>query len=120
MNTIRGATTIKKNCAEEIKEASIELFKEIVNVNNLDLNKIVSMIFSCTKDITKDYPGKFIREHFNLKNTAIMHFNEMEVEGSLPLCIRILILIDENKKMDTKYIYLRDAVNLRKDLSSNQ
>ncbi|MCS4453935.1 chorismate mutase [Clostridium botulinum] len=54
---------------------------------------------SCTNDIDKGYPGKYIRENFNLKNIAIMHFNEMYVEGSMPLCIRILILIDKKIKI---------------------
>lgn len=55
-----------------------------------------------------------------MKNIAIMHFNEMYVEGSMPLCIRILILIDKNKNIEEniEYVYLGRAKTLRKDLFS--
>jgi len=98
MQSIRGAITLEKNEVKYIKEASIKLFSEILIRNNINIEDILSIFISCTKDIDKDYPGKYIRENFNLKNVAIMHFNEMYVEGSMPLCIRILILIDKKNK----------------------
>ncbi|APH16884.1 chorismate mutase [Clostridium sporogenes] len=121
MQSIRGAITIEKNEVKYIKEASIKLFSEILIRNNLNIDDIVSIFISCTKDIDIDYPGKYIREDFNLKNVAIMHFNEMYVEGSMPLCIRILILIDKKNKNieeNIEYVYLGRAKTLRKDLFS--
>lgn len=115
MIAIRGAITINENTEKEIKKYSIELFSKIVKENFLHLNKINSILFSCTCDITKAYPGKFIREEFGLNRVAIMHFNEMNVENSLNMCIRILIYYDENIQ-NVKYIYLNDAKNLRKDI----
>lgn len=120
MIALRGATTINKNTEEEIKTNSIELFQEIIKKNHIELDKIITIQFSCTQDITKAYPGKFIREYFNLKHTAIMHFNEMNVDSNvesyIPLCIRILILVDVDTKK-REFIYLNKAANLRKDLS---
>ena len=108
MIALRGATTINENSKEEIEKHSIELFKEIITRNNIDLNKIITVEFSCTNDITKAYPGKFVREYFNLKNVAIMHFNEMnvedDVEACIPFCIRVLILVDINRKVKSLYI----------------
>ncbi|BDB01633.1 chorismate mutase [Clostridium botulinum] len=121
MQSIRGAITIEKNEVKYIEEASIKLFSEILVRNNLSIEDIVSIFISCTKDIDKDYPGKYIRENFNLKNVAIMHFNEMYVEGSMPLCIRILILIDKKNKdvkENIEYVYLGRSKTLRKDLFS--
>ncbi|MBU5482825.1 chorismate mutase [Clostridium sp. MSJ-11] len=115
MFSIRGATTIKENTVEEIKVSSLELFKEIIEKNDVKLEDIVSIFISCTKDVTKDYPGKFIREHYNLSNVAIMHFNEMEVENSLPLCVRFLILVNGNSD-NINYVYLKEAKKLRTDL----
>ncbi|EPY2271398.1 chorismate mutase [Clostridium sporogenes] len=121
MQSIRGAITIEKNEVKYIKEASIKLFSEILIRNNINIEDIVSIFISCTKDIDKDYPGKYIRENFNLKNVAIMHFNEMYVEDSMPLCIRILILIDKTNKNieeNIEYVYLGKTKTLRKDLFS--
>ncbi len=119
MIALRGATTILENTEDEIKRHSIQLFKEIIRENNLDLQNILTLQFSCTKDITKAYPGKFIREYFNLKDAAIMHFNEMHVDGneqvSIPLCIRILILA-EGEISNKQFVYLNKAKNLRNDL----
>lgn len=119
MIALRGANTVLNNSVEEIKKSSIELFDELVKKNNLDLSKVLTIIFSCTKDITKAYPGKFIRENFDVKHAAIMHFNEMEVEENLdsniPMCIRVLVLADANLE-NKKFIYLNAAKNLRKDL----
>lgn len=121
MIALRGATTISCNCEEEIKKCSVELFAQLIKRNNLELDKILTIQFSCTRDITKSYPGKFIRENFNIKHAAIMHFNEMYVDGSvdayIPLCIRILILADTNQQ-NREFVYLNNARNLRKDLFS--
>ena len=119
MIALRGATTIKNDTKEEIEKESIILFKEILNKNNLSKDKIISITFSCTNDITKEYPGKFIREYFNLKHSAIMHFNEMFVDKDtyLEKCIRVMVLYDDNiKQSEVKHIYLNNAKNLRKDL----
>lgn len=116
MIAIRGATTIKQNAVEEIKEASIELFTEIINANELKLEGITAIFFSCTSDITKDYPGKFVRKHFNLNNTAIMHYNEMQVEDSLKMCIRVLLIVNTEHNNKITYVYLNEAKKLREDL----
>lgn len=116
MIAVRGATTISYNTSEEIKAASIELFSDIIRTNEIDIKDITAIFFSCTQDITKDYPGKFVREHFNLSNTAIMHYNEMHVENSLKQCIRVLLLVDMPKNKDVTYVYLNEAKKLRQDL----
>ena len=43
---IRGAITVENNTEESIKEATIELLKEMVERNNIDKTKISSSFFS--------------------------------------------------------------------------
>jgi chorismate mutase len=116
MLSIRGATTIDKNDALEIKEKAIELINKILEINSLNTNNIKVLLFSCTNDITKAYPGAYVREHFNLNKVSIMHFNEMEVENSLKLCIRLTILCDEEER-DVNFVYLHKAASLRSDIN---
>lgn len=116
MIAIRGATTVKEDTVDSIKEASIELIAEIFKINKLKSEDLISMIFSCTIDIKSTYPGKHIREHFCLNNLAIMHFNEMEIDNSLRKCIRVMILVNKEKSNNIKFVYLNDAKNLRQDL----
>ena len=118
MIAIRGATTITSNTSEDIQEASIELFEELLLANHINTNDIISLLFSCTKDITADYPGKFVRLKFNLKNVAIMHFNEMDVDNTLKNCIRVLIFTNSTSLKNAQYVYLRGAKGLRLDLLS--
>ena len=121
MIALRGATTIENDTKEEIEKEIIILFKEILDKNSLSKDKIISINVSCTNDITKDYPGKFIREYFDLKYSAIMHFNEMVVDKDtyLKKCIRVTVFYDDNiKQNEVKHIYLNNAKNLRKDLSN--
>lgn len=115
MLSIRGAITIQKNTVEEIENNTLELIEKLIEENKLDLDKIKVLLFSCTNDINKAYPGAFVRKHFGLDKVSIMHFNEMEVENSLNLCIRVTVLSDEEDR-DVKFIYLKDASNLRKDI----
>ncbi|MBU5590687.1 chorismate mutase [Clostridium sp. MSJ-4] len=120
MIAIRGAITIAKDDEELIKEATIELFQQIIETNNMNKENIISVFFSCTKDITKVYPGKYIREELGLNNVAIMHFNEMEVHSDkyMPLCIRTLVLYECLDGRDTfQSVYLREAKKLRPDLN---
>jgi chorismate mutase len=116
MISIRGATTVECNNLDEIRNKTIELISEIINVNKLNINHINTMIFSCTDDITVAYPGAFVREHFKLNNISIMHFNEMKVENSIKLCVRVLILSNEEKSL-VEFVYLHNAKELRKDLN---
>ncbi|MFH5835316.1 chorismate mutase [Proteiniclasticum sp. C24MP] len=114
MIAIRGAITIEQDTPEQIKDATLELLIEIMNRNHLDSDKMVSVLFTATTDIKSAYPGKFMREGLNIYDTAILHFQEMNVEGSLPLCIRVLI--HYNDDIEAYPIYLRGAKVLRPDL----
>lgn len=113
---IRGATTIERDTEENIEKAAVELMKEIIKRNNLDDKKIVSVIFSATDDVKSAYPGKFLRDTMGLRDLAILHFQEMNVSGSLRLCIRVLIHYDDC--IIASHVYLHGAENLRPDLSS--
>jgi chorismate mutase len=116
MIAIRGATTINEDNIYEVRVASIELFAEILKVNKLNTENLVSIIFSCTSDIKSTYPGKHIREYFGLNKIAIMHFNEMEVNNGLKKCIRVMLLVNKENIGEINYVYLNDAKKLRQDL----
>ncbi|MFA9397155.1 MAG: chorismate mutase [Clostridiaceae bacterium] len=114
MIAIRGATTVERDEINDIKEASLELFENILRLNSIDKDDIISLTISCTNDIKSCYPGKYIREEYNLLKAGIMHFNEMEVNGSLKMAIRFLVLADCDKKDNIEFVYLKGAKDLRK------
>lgn len=114
MIAIRGAITVDHDTPDRVKEATVELMNEIIMRNHLAPGKMVSILFTATQDIQSVYPGKFVREELNIHDVAILHFQEMHVAGSLPLCLRVLI--HYNDDIEAYPIYLRKARILRPDI----
>jgi len=116
MFTIRGATTVENDCEEDINSAVKEMIALILKENNITIDDVISIIFSCTRDLKSCYPAKAARE-MGFVRSGLMCFNEMYVDGSLEKCIRVLFFIDKSiKQKDAKHIYLRGAANLRSDI----
>jgi chorismate mutase len=114
---IRGATTVNGNTPTEIVNATKELLYKIVDENNLKKDDIISVIFSATKDLNAIFPAVAARE-IGWNDVALMCTNEMEVPGSLKLCIRVLMHINTNcSKEKIKHVYLNEAKILRPDLA---
>lgn len=116
MYCIRGATTIEKDEKEEVLNYTEELLKKIIDANNIKIDDIISIIFSCTRDITSAYPAEAAR-NMGIVRAALMCLQEMYVEKSLEKCIRVLMFVDKDiKQEDAKHIYINGAKDLRKDL----
>ncbi len=114
---IRGAISVSENNEKAIETATIELFNEVLKNNNITPNDIAYMTFSATKDITKAYPAKFIRTVLGISHIPMMCYQEMDVENSLEMCIRALIVINTiNADFSATHVYLKNAQNLRPDL----
>lgn len=115
--SIRGAITVEENTVESILSNTKELLYEIEVRNHIDKDKVISIIFSATKDLNKVYPARAARE-MGYVNSGLMCFNEMVVEGSLDKCIRIMVTYNSNKSQkDVKHVYLKGATILRPDLT---
>ena len=114
MKAIRGAITVNSDTAEEIKENVKLLLNEIVKENNLSSEKVICIMFSNTADIHSFYPAKAARE-VGFFNCALFSSLEPEINGSLPLCIRVMVLAEIVG--NPKHVYLKGAANLRKDIT---
>lgn len=113
---VRGATTIQKNKEEQIISETKDLLKKMLEKNHIDTEQIASILFTTTNDITAAYPAKAARD-LGMHQVPLLCFQEMRVENSLPLCIRILIHWNTNLPQDQiKHIYLNQAQQLRPDL----
>lgn len=118
MYSIRGAITISSNDQAEIYQATQEMLREILVANDVGIEDFNCLFFSCTKDITKAYPGPAARD-MGFSMVPIMCLQEMHVEDSLAMCIRVMALINkESPSEKVKHVYLREAKSLRVDLIS--
>jgi len=112
---IRGATTVPRNEARDILEATDELLRRMIEANDLRPDDIVSGIFTVTRDLDAAFPAR-AAEDFGWNIVALLHSTEIPVPGSLPRCIRLLVHAYTARGRDEiRHIYLRDAVTLRPD-----
>lgn len=114
MNAVRGATTVREDAPDEIREAVAELLGEMVKRNRLANNDIICITFSSTQDIRSFYPAKAAREA-GFGGCPLFSALEPPIEGALPLCIRVLMLT--RAEGVPVPVYLRDAANLRRDIT---
>ncbi|RLT38286.1 MAG: chorismate mutase [Chloroflexi bacterium] len=114
---IRGATTVETNTREAILEAARELLDTIVASNEIDHDHVASIIFSTTVDINAEFPAVAARQA-GWTDVALECLHEMNVPGSLPMCLRILMHVNtERSNAELQHIYLRGARVLRPDLA---
>ncbi len=120
VRAIRGAITVNENNAEQILDATKTLLSEIVERNGLDSEDVISVIFSVTKDLDAVYPAVAARQ-MGWTDTPLFCLNEMNVPGSLPRCIRVLMHVDtEKSKKEIVHVYLGGASVLRPDLAERK
>ncbi len=113
---IRGATTVAANTRDAILEAAMELLQEMVRLNEVEPEQVASIIFTTTQDLNAEFPAVAARQA-GWTNVALECLHEMNVPGSLPRCLRILIHVNTDRsQQELTHVYLRDARALRPDL----
>ncbi len=116
---IRGAVTVDGNTVESVRKSVVELITEIENRNDFLPDDISHVIFTQTGDINCIYPAKVLREEFpSWKFVPMMCVQEMNIEPSLKMCLRVLVVI--NTKLlqnEINHVYLKGAKVLREDLN---
>lgn len=115
---IRGAISVKSNTPNDIEAATIELLGEIIDKNSILPDSISHAIFTMTSDLDAAYPAKFVRDNYGWDDVPLLCFQELSVENSLEMCLRVLIVINTDKEQSQiRHVYLKDAQKLRPDLS---
>ena len=104
---VRGAITLDANTKEEVKLATIELLNEMIQKNDIKKEDIAFAIFTTTNDINADFPAKYARIDCGFNEVPMMCYNELNVENSLKMCLRVLLNINTDKKQnEIKHIYI--------------
>lgn len=116
---IRGAASVSSNTKEEIWQTAKTLVTKIMSMNNLKATDIGALIFSSTKDLTAGFPTTGLRQFKGFQIVPLFDTIEPDVEGSLPMCIRVLILTDTDiEPQKICHVYLGEAQKLRPDLAN--
>jgi chorismate mutase len=118
---LRGATTVDSNTPEAIRAATRELLVEMIEANALQREDIASAWFTTTIDLNAEFPAVVARNDFGWHNVALICAHELDVPGSMPMCLRILLHVNTERTQDEmQFIYQRDAQRLRPDISNRK
>lgn len=102
------------NTPEEIASGVKELLPAILQANSLTPDQVISVLLTCTPDLNAAFPAASARE-IGFGAVPLLCAVEMDVPGSLPLVIRVMLHAE--LESEAKHIYLRGATVLRKDIA---
>jgi chorismate mutase len=117
---IRGATTAATNTADSITEATEELLRELVSINDLDPAEICFCYFTTTQDLTAEYPAYAARK-LGWLDVPLLCGHDMNVRlpnpRGVPMCIRVLLLYNTPRPQTSiRFAYMRGAEAIKADL----
>jgi chorismate mutase len=92
----------------------------MVAVNEFKSDDLACVTFTATTDLDAVYPARAARE-LGWGSTPLLCMQEMTVTGSLPRCIRVLVLWNTDREPGTiQHVYLKGAKVLRPDLAEER
>ncbi len=115
VRAVRGATTCAANTAEAIGAATTELLGSLMERNRLDHDDLISVIFTVSPDLTAAFPATSART-IGFGDIPLLCATEIDVPGSMRLCVRILMHVTCDAAAEIHHVYLHDARALRDDL----
>lgn len=114
---VRGATTISADTRDEVLAATRQLLALMIRLNDIRPEDVGSAIFSTTEDVNAEFPALAARQ-LGWNDVPLLCTHELNVPGSLPLCIRVLVMWNTPRSQaDIRHVYIKGAVRLRPDLS---
>ena len=119
LRALRGATTVDANDPDAILSATEELVREVMERNELEADRMVSCIFTCTNDLDAEFPAVAAR-NLGLSSVPLLCAREIDVPGALPRVIRLLLHCYADPATEARHVYLHDAESLRRDLRGAQ
>jgi chorismate mutase len=117
---IRGATTAEANTAEAITDATEELLRELVRLNDLDVAEICFAYLTTTHDLTAEFPA-FAARRIGWTEVPLLCGHDMDVQlpnpRGVPMCVRVLLLYNTPLSQSAmRFAYLRGAKAIKADL----
>lgn len=116
VRALRGATTVDADVADHIVERVKVLVHELFERNALDVDAVISIVVTGTPDIRAIHPATAVRA-YGLPEVALLGAQELDVDGALERCIRLLVHVDTDRpRTELQHVFLERAVELRPDL----
>lgn len=86
----------------------------MTDANDVNIDNIAAIFFTTTSDLNAEFPAAATRELGWPEHLALLCGHEMTVPNGLPRCLRILMLVNTEKKPEEiMHVYLGEAKKLR-------
>lgn len=115
VRAVRGATRVERDDREVVLAATRELVSRVLADNGLTSDDVVSVVFTATRDISSVAPALAARQ-LGLHDVALICAQEMWVEGSMPLVVRLLAHVEKDRSAALSNVYLNGTETLRADV----
>jgi chorismate mutase len=113
---LRGATTLDADEREHLLDRVRALLEEMLGRNGIDHDDLISIVFTATPDVHSAFPALAARQ-LGLGDVPLICAQELDIEGGMPLCIRVLMQFNsERTRAELHHVYLEAARSLRDDL----
>ena len=116
---VRGAVQVDRNARDAILASTTDLMRELMARNQLEPERMVSCIFTCTDDLDAEFPAVAARE-LGLGEVPLLCNRELDVPGAMARVIRVLVHYYADNGHTPDHTYLGAAQALRADLHSAQ
>jgi len=116
---LRGAAQASANERDAILTATDELLRELIRRNELEPDRMVSCIFTCTNDLDAEFPAVAARR-LGLDAVPLLCAREIAVPDAMERVIRTMLHYYAPAGHVPSHVYLGAAAELRSDLGSAQ
>jgi chorismate mutase len=116
---VRGAVKVSSNDVNAILDATEELMRELISRNDLEPDRIVSVLFTATDDLNAEFPAVAARR-LGLDSVPLLCTRELDVRNAMRGVIRVMLHYYAAEDHTPAHTYLGEAQELRTDLRSAQ
>lgn len=117
VRAVRGAVQLDVDEREHLLASTRELVSAVMTANDLTPDDLISVLFTCTPDLTSEFPAVAARET-GLGSVPLLCAVEVDVPGAMPRVVRLLAHVDTDRPREqVQHVYLRGAVALRRDIA---
>jgi chorismate mutase len=112
----RGAIVVGDDAAAPLLDATERLLGGLLSSNDVDIEDLVSILFTATPDLHAAFPAEAARR-MGLGTVPLLCASEIPVDGSMPSVVRVLMHFHSERSLsEVVHVYLDGAEGLRDDL----
>ena len=116
VRALRGATAVDEDTAAQVAERTTELLAELLARNGVELDDLISVLFTATPDVRSTFPATAART-LGFGVVPLLCATEIDVPGAMPRVVRVLLHLHTDRPRDElHHVYLHGTSRLRDDL----